>query len=141
LDIVEEELRLKDIEAVAKALESAEAAVKKTPKDRVKKDELEVVQKVMNSLEEKIPIRFVEWKPAEVEVVNELYLLTAKPVVFLLNMSEEGFLKKRNKWLPKIADWVSKRKFKETIIPFSAPLEKRLVDMGEEEKKAFFNTA
>jgi len=135
VEIIEDELRLKDIESVTKSLEAAEAALKRAPKDKIKKDEVETIQKVMKNLEEKIPIRFVEWKHTEVETVNDLYLLTAKPVVYLLNMSEEGFLKKRSKWLPKIADWVSKRKFKETIIPFSASLEKRLAELPNEEER------
>jgi len=135
LEIIEEELILKDIEAVKKSLDAAEGALKRTPKDKAKQDELATIQRVMKSLEDKIPIRFVEWKPTEVESVNNLYLLTAKPVIYLVNMTEDGFLKKRNKWLPKIADWVSKRKFKETIIPFSACLEQRIAEMSEDQKK------
>jgi obg-like ATPase 1 len=32
--------------------------------------------------------------------------LTAKPVIYLVNLSEEDYLKRKNKWLGKIADWV-----------------------------------
>lgn len=38
----------------------------------------------------------------DIEFINKLYLLTAKPVVYLVNLCEEDFLKKKNKWLVKI---------------------------------------
>ena len=36
------------------------------------------------------------------QILNTLQLLTAKPLIFLLNLSEEDFIKKKNKWLPKV---------------------------------------
>ena len=36
------------------------------------------------------------------QILNTLSLLTAKPLIFLLNLSEEDFIKKKNKWLPKV---------------------------------------
>lgn len=34
----------------------------------------------------------------QVEVVNSLMLLTAKPVTYLVNLSEKDYTRKRNKW-------------------------------------------
>ena len=38
----------------------------------------------------------------QVPIVNQLSLLTAKPVVYLVNLSEKDYLRKKNKHLPKI---------------------------------------
>eukprot|EP01089_Gocevia_fonbrunei_P006653 TRINITY_DN1745_c0_g1_i1.p1 TRINITY_DN1745_c0_g1~~TRINITY_DN1745_c0_g1_i1.p1 ORF type:complete len:406 (-),score=119.28 TRINITY_DN1745_c0_g1_i1:33-1097(-) len=140
LQIIEEELIIKDIEAVTKALESAEGSVKRTPKDKSAVDHLATVKKVMGLLENKTPVRFGDWKAAEADIVNDLLLLTAKPVVYLLNLSEEDYIRKKNKWLVKIKNWVDARKFKETIIPFSAGLELQVSNLPTEDEKKKFLT-
>jgi len=33
--------------------------------------------------------------------------LTAKPMIYLLNLSEEDYLKKKNKWLKGVKDWIT----------------------------------
>jgi len=105
-----------------------------TREDKAKKEELAITQKVLALLkDEKKEIRFGDWRPNEVEVLNDLCLLTAKPVVYLVNMSEEDFFRKKNKWLPKIKAWIDARN-KDTLIPFSAGLEAKLLDMPVEQK-------
>lgn len=34
----------------------------------------------------------------QVDVVNTLQLLTAKPVIYLVNLSEKDYVRKKNKW-------------------------------------------
>jgi ribosome-binding ATPase YchF (GTP1/OBG family) len=36
--------------------------------------------------------------PLQIEVVNSLSLLTAKPVTYLVNLSEKDYMRKKNKW-------------------------------------------
>lgn len=62
----------------------------------------------------------------QVEVINTLFLLTAKPVVFLVNLSERDYIRKKNKHLPKIAEWVKEHAEGDPIIPISICLEERL---------------
>jgi len=83
------------------------------------------------------PIRFVEWKANEIDAINNLYLLSAKPVVYLINMSAHDFERKRNKWLPKIVEWVQNqtKPWSEPIIPFCASLEAELITARQEEAK------
>ena len=69
----------------------------------------------------------------QVEIVNSLLLLTAKPVVFLINLSERDFIRQKNKHLPKIKAWVDENAPGDVIIPFSVSFEDRLTRMSEEE--------
>ena len=48
-----------------------------------------------------------EWKASEIEHLNNHSFLTAKPIVYLVNISEEDYKKKKNKWLPKISEWIN----------------------------------
>ena len=34
----------------------------------------------------------------KIDVVNGLQLLTAKPVTYLVNLSEKDYIRKKNKW-------------------------------------------
>jgi len=69
--------------------------------------------------------------------LNTLQLLTAKPVCYLVNMSEPDFIKKKNKWLGKIKAYVDAHGG-EPIVPFCGSFEAKLIDIGEEEARKKF---
>lgn len=96
--------------------------------------------------------RFVAKFSSQIEVVNGLQLLTAKPVTYLVNLSEKDYIRKKNKWyvhdqpstgrmghsphfarLPKIKGWIDENNPGDPLIPFSVALEERLVNLSEEE--------
>lgn len=54
--------------------------------------------KVQEMLKNKRDVRLNEWTLKEVEVINTLTLLTAKPVVYLVNMSQADYISKKNPW-------------------------------------------
>jgi obg-like ATPase 1 len=35
---------------------------------------------------------------SQIDIVNGLQLLTAKPVTYLVNLSEKDYVRKKNKW-------------------------------------------
>jgi obg-like ATPase 1 len=69
----------------------------------------------------------------QVEVINPLFLLTAKPVIYLINLSERDYIRKKNKHLPKIAEWIKEHAAGDPIIPLSVCFEERLTRMTDEE--------
>lgn len=77
----------------------------------------------------------------QVETINPLFLLTAKPVVYLVNLSEKDYIRQKNKHLPKIAEWVKEHATGDPIIPISVSFEERLsrfettAEADEEAKK------
>jgi len=135
LEIISDELRLKDEETVEKYLENLEKVAKRAAKDKAKQDELAFIKRLYDYLHvEKKEVRVGEWKLQEIEWLNDLMLLTAKPVVYLVNMCDDDFFKKKNRWLGRIKQWVDSRN-PDTIIPFSGGLEVRLQEMGPEAAK------
>jgi len=135
LDIINEELVLKDLELVSKLREKLEKELSHS-KDKKKLADKEVVIKCEQVLNEKKQIRFVEWKATEIEILNSLQLLTAKNVVYLINMSEKDYIKKGNKWLPKIKAWVDAHGG-EPMVPFCGALEAKLLELGDEGAKQY----
>ncbi|RDX44003.1 hypothetical protein OH76DRAFT_1458160 [Lentinus brumalis] len=141
MEIISTELRLKDIEWVEKHLEG----LKKTGRslgnsslaDKQKKEEIAMVQKVYDVLtKENKDVRKHPWNAKEIDVVNGLSLLTAKPVTYLVNLSERDYVRKKNKWLPKIKAWIDEHNPGDPLIPFSVALEERLMQMGSDEERA-----
>jgi obg-like ATPase 1 len=63
-----------------------------------------------------------------------LFLLTAKPVVYLVNLSEKDFVRKKNKHLPKVAEWIKEHAAGDPIIPISVSYEERLTRYETEEE-------
>jgi len=135
LEIIIEELILKDIEQCNTAIESVERQLKHT-KDKTKSAELEVLKRVKETLEAKKQLRLTEWKANDIEVLNMHQFLTAKPVVYLINMSEKDYIKKGNKWLPKIKAWVDAHGG-EPMVPFCGALEAKLVELGDDASKKY----
>ncbi|ORY09101.1 GTP-binding protein-like protein YchF [Clohesyomyces aquaticus] len=136
LDIISDELRIKDLEFAEK---SHEKLVKETRRGgqslemKKLKEEQATVEKVIQMLKDGKDVRKGNWSPKEVEVINPLFLLTAKPVVFLVNLSERDYIRQKNKHLPKIAQWVKEHAEGDPIIPVSVCLEERLAAMTDEE--------
>lgn len=136
LDIISEELRIKDIEFVEKAHEKL---VKETRRGgqslemKKMKEEQATVEKILDMLKSGKDVRKGNWSTKEVEVINPLFLLTAKPVVYLVNLSEKDYIRQKNKHLPKIAQWIKEHAEGDPIIPISVSFEERLGAMTEEE--------
>ncbi|KAI9510734.1 P-loop containing nucleoside triphosphate hydrolase protein [Russula earlei] len=144
MEIIQNELRLKDIEWVQKQIDglkkSGRSLGNTSLADKAKKEEIGTVEKVLKCLEEdKKDVRKGDWSNKEIDVVNGLSLLTAKPVTYLVNLSEKDYIRKKNKWLPRIKAWIDANNPGDPLIPFSVALEERLaplslIDQAEEEK-------
>lgn len=86
-----------------------------------------------------------------------MQLLTAKPVTYLVNLSERDYIRKKNKWsvtnlsadrlthppylsivfrLPKIKAWIDENNPGDPLIPFSVALEERLAQLESDEARA-----
>ncbi|VEU22375.1 DEKNAAC103579 [Brettanomyces naardenensis] len=150
LEIISNELRLKDIEFSNRYLESVEKLANRGGQSlevKKAKEELEIVKRIIKMLEDGQRIANHDWNSKEAEVINSMLLLTAKPCIYLVNLSERDYIRKKNKWLPKIKAWVDANSPGDAIIPLSICLEERLSHLEtdeereEEEKKIGAKTA
>ncbi|PRP77729.1 hypothetical protein PROFUN_00590 [Planoprotostelium fungivorum] len=136
LNIIIEELILKDIETVAKIKDKTERELK-SKKDKQKQMELDVYTKLATILDARKQVRLVtDWKAVEIEVINTLQLLTAKPVVYLVNMSVKDYIRKGNKWIPKLKAWVDANGG-EPMVPVCGAVEANYLNMSADEVKAY----
>ncbi|KAK3672514.1 Obg-like ATPase [Recurvomyces mirabilis] len=129
LEIIAEELRIKDIEFTEKALENLVKLTRRGGQSlemKKLKEEQATVEKVLELLKSGKDVRHENWSPKEVETINPLFLLSAKPVVYLVNLSEKDYIRQKNKHLPKIAEWIKTHAPGDPIIPISVSLLERL---------------
>ncbi|KAJ3055441.1 Obg-like ATPase [Rhizophlyctis rosea] len=140
LEIIHNELRLKDEEFLSKQVDARGREVNRLGKggsaqDKAKKEEFEILSKIAKWVcEDKRDVRDGEWNGKEIEIINTLQLITAKPVVYLCNLSERDYIRKKNKWLPKIKAWIDTHHPGDLLIPYSGSFENKLSGMIEDER-------
>ncbi|KAL0082224.1 GTP-binding protein YchF [Phycomyces blakesleeanus] len=139
LEIIHEELRLKDEEFLAKQTTELANVVRRVgnggnANDKAKKEEAATVAKVYEWVKEGKEVRHGVWTNKEIEVINGLHLITAKPVIYLANVSEKDYLRKKNKWLPKIKGWIDEHSKGDIMIPYSGAFENRMSLLTAEER-------
>jgi len=128
LDTIHNELRAKDLIAVKNFLEKNLRPYRGGVKEV--KQEYEFFLRLQEFLESGKDIRYGEWTTHEVEMLNRHQFLTAKPVIYLVNVSQKAYIAKGNKWLVKLAEWLKAKKSAEKMIPFSLEFEAKLAELG-----------
>lgn len=97
MDIINTELMLADLDTVDKRLVKAEKAAKNSTDPKVKA-EASAVAKLKEALDAGKPARVVDLTDEERAAARELFLITAKPVLYVANVDEAG-LKDGNQWV------------------------------------------
>ncbi|EZG86972.1 putative GTP-binding protein [Gregarina niphandrodes] len=103
--------------------------------DKGKKAECEMMKEILDHLESgKWISSGRSWSNKEVEYLNDIQFLTAKPIVYLVNLSEHDFIRQKNKYLLKIHNWV-KDNLPGPIVPYSANFEAKLAELETPEER------
>jgi GTP-binding protein YchF len=144
LETVQAELCLKDQEFLSKVLDKEKERVRKE-KGLSRSAEAPLSENVQSAytkckelLNANTPVQTGEFKDSEVEIIKDWGLITTKPQVYVVNMSQKNFIRKGSKWLPKINEWVQAHGGGQ-IIPMSCEFEQNLYDLKDdpEQQKAF----
>ncbi len=88
IEIIDTELMLADLDTVQKVHQRAERAAKTNEKAAVARRD--ALQKLLAALENGKPVRTVRLGEGETDVLNELHLITAKPVMYIANVAEDS---------------------------------------------------
>lgn len=134
-DIIDTELILKDIETVEKLTEKLKKQAK-TGKKEDKKN-LEVAQTILEKLEAGIPARAIDLEEEALALIKTMYLLTAKPVLYVCNVDEDS-VHDGNKHTKAFKAFVAAEKAE--VILISAGIEADIVELESiEERLEFLN--
>ena len=97
IDVINTELLLADLDSVEKRWARTEKAARNTQDAKIKA-EFEALKKLKEALEAGRPARVVDLTDDERAAARELFLITAKPVLYVANVDEAG-LKEGNEWV------------------------------------------
>lgn len=134
---------LRDIEVINLELCLADLAQVERRCDRTRKQarankdaqaELVVLEKLQAALNEGQPIRLLPLSAEEQEIIKPLGLLTAKPVIYATNVSEDD-LATGNHWVEQVQKLAAIENAQVVIV--SAQVESELVDLPEAERADF----
>ncbi|XP_019945635.2 obg-like ATPase 1 [Paralichthys olivaceus] len=138
MEIIHEELRLKDEEMIGPVIDKLEKTAIRGG-DKKLKPEYDVMCKIKSwVVHKKKHIRYYQdWNDKEIDVLNKYLFLTSKPMIYLVNLSEKDYIRRKNKWLVKIKEWVDSHDPGALVIPFSGGLESQLQDASDEEMQKY----
>jgi hypothetical protein len=131
IEVINTELALADLETVERGLQRAEKASKAGDKDAIRLRDL--LKRVREHLDAGKPVRTLEMDPAERPLLRELHLITAKPLMYVANVAEDGF--SDNPYL----EAVEKRAAAEgaDVVPVCAAIESEIAQLEPDERLAF----
>ena len=130
--IIEEELILKDLESVEKKADTLKKQSKSG--DKTLKAQHEVIDRLRAHLEEGKTARTFEAYEDDKLAYRDLFLLSAKPVLYACNVGESD-LKTGNSLVEKLKKGVAN--FGDEVVMFCAKIEAEIAELDEEEKKMF----
>jgi ribosome-binding ATPase len=134
IETIHTELALADLAAVEKAY-ARYGKVAKTGGDKEAQRIVAVLDKVRPALDEARPARSVPLSKEEQAVLKPFFLLTAKPAMYVANVSEHGFA--NNPLLAKVEDYAKREGA--PVVPISAALEAQIADLSDEDKQVFLD--
>lgn len=89
VEVINTELALADLDTVERGLQRAEKAAKAGDKDALKQRDLLI--KLKAHLDSGKPARSLIKDPEDKKLVQELHLITVKPLMYVANVAEDGF--------------------------------------------------
>ena len=136
IDTINIELMLADLDIVEKRIDRTRKMLKGDKKYQL---ELDTLLKLKEALENETCARLIDLTDEEKESIKEVSLITAKPVIYATNVSEDDFINgiENNMLVKKVEEIAAKEN--SLVLPISAKIESEIAELEDDEKIAFLN--
>ncbi|PIZ04752.1 MAG: redox-regulated ATPase YchF [Gammaproteobacteria bacterium CG_4_10_14_0_8_um_filter_38_16] len=135
IEVINLELALADLDSVEKALLKNKKSVKNNEKNAKETDEL--LMRVQKQLSDGKPVRALLLTDEEKALLNPFQFLTEKPVLYVANVDEAGL--NGNAYFDAVKKLAESENAK--IVLICAEFESQLIDLSDDEKKEFMESA
>ena len=132
IEVIQTELCLADLGTVDKSLQRYTKAAK-SGNDKEAAKLVQVLTKVQAALNEGKPARALSFSDEEKALLKPLCLITAKPAMFVGNVSEDGF--ENNPLLARLQAFAEAQNA--PVVAICAKMEADMADMSDEDKQMF----
>jgi ribosome-binding ATPase len=134
IEVIQTELCLADLATVEKSLVRY-GKVAKSGGDKEAQRLVQVLQKCQATLDQAQPVRGIDFSKEERAVLKPLCLITAKPAMFVGNVSEDGF--ESNPYLERLCEYADRQGA--PVVAICAKTEAELADMNDEDRLLFLH--
>ncbi len=131
IEVIQTELALADMSAVEKAIHRENKKARSGDKDAAKL--VALLERMMPWLNDAKPVRAMGLDAEEMAMIKTLCLITAKPAMYVGNVSDSGFT--NNPLLDQLADYAKSQNA--PMVAICAAIESEIADLDEEDKGAF----
>ena len=131
IEVINTELLLADMDTVEKAVYRVGKNAKSGNKTAIAEKAL--MERVAAHIDAGNPVRSMELTDTEVPMVQQLHLLTSKPVMYIANVDEDGF--DNNAMLDKVSDYANKEGA--TVVAVCASIEGEIALLDDADKAEF----
>jgi hypothetical protein len=132
IEVINTELALADLQTVDKQL-ARYTKIAKSGGDKEAKRLVDALEKILPALNEAKPVRSVDLYDEEKDVLRPLFLLTAKPTMYVANVEEHGF--EGNPLLERVREHAAKEGA--PVVAVCAKIEAEIADLPDEDKEIF----
>lgn len=133
IETINTELALADLESVEKQFDKASRAAKTGQKDAIA--HRDALAGIKAHLDAGLPIRSMEKSDLQVKILKSVHLLTAKPVMYVANVDEDGF--KDNPLLDAVRKYAHEEGAE--VVAICASIEAEIVLLDDEDKTEFLS--
>ena len=134
IEVIQTELCLADLSTVEKSLHRYVKAAR-SGNDKEAAALVKVLEKCQAALDQALPVRGIAFSKEEQAILKPLCLITAKPAMFVANVSETGFVD--NVFLQRLQEFAAKQQA--PVVAICAKTEAELADMSDEDKAMFLS--
>lgn len=131
IETIHTELALADLSTIEKALQRCSKNARSGNKEAIKEKEL--IETIKAHLDEGHAVRTLELSDEQKPLLRSLHLLTAKPILYIANVNEDGFT--GNPHLNAVKTAAEKEGA--MVVPVCAAFEADVAEMDEADKKTF----
>lgn len=131
IEVIQTELALADLGTVERALQREEKKAKTGDKEAQKLAQL--LEKVAAHLNAALPVRVMQLEDEERILLKPLHLITAKPTMYVANVSEDGF--ENNPLLDQLTEYAGAQGA--PIVAICAAIESEIAELEDNDRQAF----
>jgi ribosome-binding ATPase len=131
IEVIQTELCLADLAAVEKAMHRVTKIARAGDKEAAK--QVLILEKCQKALNDTKPVRTIDWSKEELVLLKQFFLITAKPAMFVANVSEDGF--KNNPMLERLEKFAAQQNA--PVVAICAKMEADMAEMSDEDKAMF----
>jgi GTP-binding protein YchF len=133
IETINLELIFADLEMLEKRIDKTRKMMKSGDKKYLA--EIELYERIKAALESGTPVRAMSFTDEEMVLVNQLFLLTSKPVLYAANVSENDVQGTNNRFVEELTQ-IARKEGSEVLV-ICAKIEEEIAQLEDEEKAMF----